>query len=342
MQDLRKTKKELIAELAALRQRVKELEESGIVLRDEERYTQAANALLRLFASATSREEYLGVAVKLINIWSDCRYVGIRVLNNNGEIPYEAYLGFSREFWESENWLSVHEDQCACIRVITGKPDSQDLGVMTRGGSFYLDNSMQFLHGLSEAQRARFRGVCIKCGFKSIAIVPIAQQGRIFGVIHIADEEGGKVSLKLVEFLELVAFSMGQALKKFSADGDDRAGDAHFRFLMESSQDSISLISLDGRYLGMNTAGYRLNRFDDPAAVLGKSLTANIVENRAGVEEAIRRTAAGKEMSVQYRCVDQSGRKIWWNSMLTPVRRTDGSIRSILSISRDITARQGQ
>ncbi len=341
MKDRDKPRAELLAELATLRQKVKELEDSKTLLKDYERWTQAANALLRLYAGAVSRREYLGAAVKLASIWSDCRYAGIRILNHKGEIPYESYLGFSRQFWEAENWLSIHTDQCACVRVFTGKPESQDIPVTTRSGSFYLDNSFKFLQGLSEEQRARFRGVCIKCGFKSIAIIPIGVRGKIIGVIHIADKKGGKVTLPLVEFLEVMAFHMGQAMQKFSGEKDDGWSAAQVRLLMESSQDFVSFISLKGKYLAMNTAGYLLNRIEDPATVIGEDVTANIVNNQNEVEEAVRRAAAGEEVSLRYKSVDQCGKGIWWESRFTPVRRIDGSIQSILSISKDITARQG-
>lgn len=341
MKDRDKPRDELLAELVKFRQKVKELEESRTLLKDNERYIQAANALLRLYAGAVSRREYLGAAVKLASIWSDCRYAGIRILNHKGEIPYESYLGFSREFWEAENWLSIHKDQCACVRVFTGKPESQDIPVTTRSGSFYLDNSLKFLQSLTEEQRARFRGVCIKCGFKSIAIIPIGVKGKIIGVIHIADKKGGKVTLPLVEFLELMAFHMGQGIQKFSGEKAEGWSEPHVRLLMESSQDVISFISLKGKYLSMNTAGYLLNRIEDPATVIGEKVTANIADNQKEVEEAVRRAAAGQEVSLRYKSVDRCGRGIWWESRFTPFRRLDGSIPSILSISKDITARQG-
>lgn len=339
MEDRDKTREELLDELGELRRRVRVFEESSTQPQEEARRTQAANVLLRLFATATSRQEYLQKAVTFIKVWSDCHYVGIRVLHHNGEIPYEAYLGYSRDFWESENWLSIHRDHCACIRVITGKPEAQDMAVMTRGGSFYLDNSFQFLHGLTDEQRARYRGMCVHCGFKSIGIIPISVRGKILGLIHIADGMEGKVTLKLVEFLESVAFAVGQAIQRFATEEDDRVLLAHFRWLMESSQDCVRLLSLDGACLSINTAGYRLHRFAAPEAVLGQSVTANVVDNRDGVAAALRRAAAGEEVSVKYQTVDGAGGRIWWDSRLTPVRRTDGSIRNILSIAQDITAR---
>lgn len=340
MPDRQKTKKELLEELLELRQKVEDLEEARNLFKDCERQTQAANALLRLYASATSRQGYMKIAIKLINIWSGCQYVGIRMLNKEGFIPYEAYLGFSREFWETENWLSIHKDQCACVRVITGNPEPQDLAVMTPGGSFYLDDSWEFLQSLSEAQRARFRGVCIHCGFKSIAIIPLTFQGKILGVIHIADAEGGKVTLSLMEFLESMAFYMGQGLQKLSKAADAKVLAAHLHMLMESSRDCISLLSPAGKYLDLNTTGYLAHRFASPQAVLGKSLTTNIVKRQEETEAAVRRAATGEEVYVQYQAVDQSGRGIWWDARLTPIKRTDGSITNILSIAKDITARK--
>jgi PAS domain S-box-containing protein len=339
MQDRRKTKQELLDELTSLRGRLRELEKAKPRL-EEGPYTEVANALLRLFAGATSRQEYMSLAVRLIKIWSDCQYVGVRMVKNNGDIPYESYLGFSREFWESENWLSIHKDQCACVRVITGKPESQDLAAMTRGGSFYLEDSLDFLQSLSQEQQARFRGVCVQCGFKSIAIIPITFRGKILGVIHIADEEGGKVARRSVESLEGVAFLMGQATQKFVDGEEERTCAAHLHLLMELSRDFVGLLSPEGEYLGVNAGGCLLQRYDDPGVLLGKPFAANIIKHQELVADALTRAAAGEEVSVQYQSADLGGREIWWSSRLTPVRRTDGRVASILSIAQDITGRQ--
>jgi hypothetical protein len=76
------------------------------------------NTLLKLFAQKTTRKTYLDSLTILIQDWIQCRSIGIRLLNEGGYIPYESYVGFSKEFWESENWLSIKNTQCACIRVV--------------------------------------------------------------------------------------------------------------------------------------------------------------------------------------------------------------------------------
>src|SRR3989338_2251753 len=68
---------------------------------------RARNALLRLAARKDNLKEYLDAALKLIKNWSDCQAAGIRLLNEEGKIPYASHIGFSKEFWERENWLSI-------------------------------------------------------------------------------------------------------------------------------------------------------------------------------------------------------------------------------------------
>ena len=340
MRDLDKSKKELVEELGDARQRLKFLEESRVLLRDDPRYTQAANALLRLFAGATNRKDYLRLALRFLHVWSDCRYVGVRVLHENGDIPYEAYMGFSREFWESENWLSIYQDQCVCIRVVTGQPDPQDLAYLTPGGSFFLDDSLSFVQGLPEEHLPRYRGMCMKCGFRTVVVVPIASQGRVLGVIHLADEEGGKLSRQDVAFLESVAYALGQAIPVLLGQGGDKALGAYFRLLMETSQDCVCLFDLQGAVQAMNTAGCLLHHLEEPQAMVGQRLVDHIVQTRDEVAEALSRAAAGEEAALQYQTRDRHGHQMWWDSRFTPVKRLDGSVSGILHIGRDVTLRR--
>jgi diguanylate cyclase (GGDEF)-like protein/PAS domain S-box-containing protein len=191
----------------------------------EER-TKVINTLLRLFAQTSSRKEYLDAVVELIRSWSGCRCVGIRMLNEYGNIPYESYVGFSQKFWESENYLSVKQDQCVCIRVILGKPDPQDASAMTPSGSFRCDNTIKFVAELSEEERSRFRGVCPRSGFASLAVTPISYHEIILGAIHLADEREGKVPLKIVEFIESMAPLIGEAIYRFSLEEEIKKSEA--------------------------------------------------------------------------------------------------------------------
>jgi PAS domain S-box-containing protein len=196
-----------------------------------QRRVEATNAILSLFVRMASRKDYLDGALGLLQNWSSSRCAGIRVMNDKGYIPYESYVGFSHEFWESENWLSARNDQCTCIRVITGTSDHQDHPMMTPAGSFRCDNMFEFVGQLPDEEKARFRGVCIQNGFKSVAIIPIRRREKILGVIHLADEKEGSFPLKIVEFIESVAPLIGEAVNRFNLEEELRESENRLRLL---------------------------------------------------------------------------------------------------------------
>ncbi|MBI4643852.1 MAG: PAS domain S-box protein [Deltaproteobacteria bacterium] len=88
----------------------KEAEETLKASRDfleiANRHTRMA-PLLKDFAAAV--KEHAG-----------CEAVAIRILDEQGRIPYEAYEGFPPEFIACESSLSIHSDQCLCINVCKG------------------------------------------------------------------------------------------------------------------------------------------------------------------------------------------------------------------------------
>ncbi len=191
-------------------------------LRETERRVTLTNELLKLYTRKFSRKEYLDVAVELIRDWSGCRCVGMRIADRDGNIPYESFAGFDQEFLESERFLSLKRDQCVCTRVVAGTPEPQDMPAMTRAGSFYSNNTMKFVEGLTDEQKTRFRGVCVRRGFTSVAVVPIKYRDRILGAVHLADEREGMVPLKNIEFIEQLALIIGEAIFRFGIEEELR------------------------------------------------------------------------------------------------------------------------
>jgi len=213
-------------------QRTSELLEANIKLskeiaerREAERAIRTRSMLLKIMGKASGRKEFLDVLVRYVKGLTHCRYAGIRVLNKEGEIPYESYIGFSREFWEKENWLSVNSDQCACIRVVRGRALPQDRPCMTKAGSFVTNDSIKFVNGLTEKEKSLFRGVCVQSGFSSIAVIPIRYKDRVIAAIHLADERKNMFPVSVVEFIERLTPLIGEGIHKF--DMEDRMRQSH-------------------------------------------------------------------------------------------------------------------
>ncbi len=185
-----------------------------------EKHMASTNELLKLFSQKASAKEYFDEVVKKISIWSGCECVGIRVLNEEGMIPYGCYTGFSREFWESENLLSIRGDQCACTRTVKGDFEVQDMHNVTSNGSFHCNNMMDFVAGLSIEQRKRYRGTCVKYGFASVTIIPIRHDDTILGAIHIADKTENRLSMRTLESIESLSHIIGEAVYRFTLEAE--------------------------------------------------------------------------------------------------------------------------
>lgn len=194
--------------------------------KEKENRILVTDTLLGLFVKTSSRQEYLEAVVQAIHDWSGCRCVGIRVTDSRGFIPYEAYTGFSHEFWKLENMLSLDKDMCACIRAITGQFEPQDASVRTPNGSVLINNSQEFLNVLTEEEKSRFRGNCIRSGFLSIGLIPVRYGGNTIGLIHLADEREGKMPFQAVQFLESVSSLIGEAIHRFNMEESLRRSEA--------------------------------------------------------------------------------------------------------------------
>jgi len=149
--------------------------------------------------------------------YTGCSAVGIRLLDEQGNIPYQVYTGFSRSFFASESPLSIHNDQCMCSNVIKQATDAT-LPFYTQGGSFYMNGTSRFLATVSEADKGRTRNVCNEHGFESVALVPIPLQERVLGLIHVADARENMVPLEKVQMLEGAALQVGAAIQRAWAE----------------------------------------------------------------------------------------------------------------------------
>ncbi|MGA2678423.1 MAG: PAS domain S-box protein [Sedimentisphaerales bacterium] len=236
-----------------------------------EKRERITNVLLELFAQKPARKEYLDSVVRAVRDWSGCQCVGIRLTNSDGLIPYESHIGFNREFLLSESVLSLKTDTCACMRVITQKPESQDAQIMTSKGSFRCDNTLEFFDSLSEQKKARYRGYCIRHGFASLAVVPIRYRDKVLGAIHLADKKENKTPAQTVEFIENMAMLIGEAVHRFDIETELRQSEERYRQLVELSPEGIG-VERDDKIVFINTAAARLLGAKSSAELIGKSI----------------------------------------------------------------------
>jgi PAS domain S-box-containing protein len=185
-------------------------------LSDKERISANLNLLnqcLETAVQAHDSQQLLDAYVAQIKRYLHCSAVGIRLRDDRGRIPFQAYTGFSEQFYQSESPISLHSDRCLCVEVVMGRGDPA-WSCFTEYGSFFVNGTSRFQDDLPPDLLDRIRSVCNAHGYESVALIPIAIDRTISGLIHVADRRENMFPLHVVQVLEQVAMRLGLTLQQ--------------------------------------------------------------------------------------------------------------------------------
>jgi PAS domain S-box-containing protein len=298
--------------------------------------------VLETLSQSWHTNEYLEQLVKQIKQYSGCCCVGIRLLDDDGNIPYVSYTGFSREFYETENPLCIKSDKCMCIYVIMGDTRS-GLPAYTKGGSFLSNGTTELMASVSEEVRRQTRNVCNKHGYESVALVPMKHKGKILGLIHLADESKDKIPLKKVRFLERIGSYIGEVLQTFMAEEALQESEKRYRDLYEEAPNAYFSVGVDGRIKRANHRATELLGYSRDELV-GRpvfELYADTENGKAKAREVFQRFLAAEEIldeELEMRRAD--GSSVWISLSVRPVRDKEGQVVASRSVVVDITERK--
>lgn len=194
-------------------------------------YRQMGTEILNILNKPGDIQAAFKKVIHVIKDFTRCEAVGIR-MEQGEDFPYVVENGFSREFLLSENSLAAYDEnggicrnadgkislECTCGVVISGKTDPSN-PLFTQGGSCWTNDSFPLLK-LPQEKDPRFhpRNQCIHNGYASIALIPIRNEDRIVGLIHINYLQKGRLSLERVEQLEEIAAHIGSAMMRKQAE----------------------------------------------------------------------------------------------------------------------------
>jgi PAS domain S-box-containing protein len=111
--------------------------------------------------------------------------------------------------------------------------------------------------------------------------------------------------------------------------------------ILNSSDDCIKVLDLEGRILFMSKGGQALLGIQDITQFLNKTWADfwQGVDQQAAME-AIAKARAGEVYTFEGYRPTFTGEPKWWDSKISPIRDAAGQIERLLCISRDITARK--
>lgn len=223
---------------------------------------------LEIAVRAVDGQQLLEAYVHQIKNFAKCKAVGIRLLDETGCIPYKAWDGFDRKFFDAENCLCINNDRGMCLEVINGRtwPDKP---FFTEFGSFYMNETSRIMDARFMDEFNHGFNLCNSFGFESIALIPITIDQSISGLIHVADRRENMFPLRIVEVLEQVAMRLGLALQRFrmqerlsEAVHDQRELSLHLLKAKEEEQRRIALELHDQTGQDLNVLKLRLKEIE--------------------------------------------------------------------------------
>ncbi|MFA4876430.1 MAG: PAS domain S-box protein [Methanoregula sp.] len=187
---------------------------------------------------AGSLQDMLDGLVDEFMAFSGCEAVGIRLLDGDGNIPYQAHKGFPMPFYESETPLSIKSDECMCIYVIKGTINPA-LPVATPNGSFWCNGTSRFLATVPEEEKGHTRNVCNAMGYESVALIPIRTPAGILGLVQFNDHRENMVPLDMVRTMEEVTRPLGEVIRRKQAEEEIRKSETRFHALFDAAPEAM-------------------------------------------------------------------------------------------------------
>lgn len=154
--------------------------------------------LLRLIHRATGTADLIRGATALLQSYTGCEAVGIR-LRDGGDFPYYETRGFPPSFVEAERYLCARDLQgqighdgaggpvleCLCGGVLSGTFDSSS-PFCRPSGAFWTNSLSEAAAAIAAAHPdLHLRGRCLSEGYESLAQVPLRTGGQTFGLLQL-------------------------------------------------------------------------------------------------------------------------------------------------------------
>jgi PAS domain S-box-containing protein len=187
---------------------------------------------------------------------------------------------------------------------------------------------------------ASFKGLAAQHSLAACCSYPIRSSGgEVLGTIAMYYRRPHRPTGADERLVRVACDMAAIAIERNRAEEAQRRAEEFSRGIVDSSQDCIKTMTLDGRLSWVSESGCRALRITDPAQVAGLSWLDFWKGDDARLANEAMRAAIDKGRGSFVGYYPVAGEDRWWNVLITPMRGAGGSIESLLVVSRDVTER---
>lgn len=187
---------------------------------------------------------------------------------------------------------------------------------------------------------APWREAAQRRGYQSSLVLPMFNQGEVFGTLNIYSAEAYAFNPQEVELLTQLTDSLSFGIVALRAAQARRDSEQRYRLLAENINDLVCIHDQDRRYLYLSPSCESLLGYS-PDELMGEDPYILVHPDDCDrVAEEFRAVTLGKhDISITYRMSQKSGNYIWLETLTKPILDQDGNVMQIQTTSRDVTER---
>jgi PAS domain S-box-containing protein len=173
-------------------------------------------------------------------------------------------------------------------------------------------------------------------GIASLATCPLIVEGRLIGLLGAFSQD--PAASQIMQDLASVADILALGIERKRVEESLAINQEITNWVLESSQDCIKILDLEGNLLYLNAGGLQVLEIDDLSSVIGREWTTFYTgAYRVAARGALAAARAGGRGTMQGRFSSKSGRISWWDVVISPITNGQGKIDRLLAVSRDVT-----
>ena len=275
------------------------------LLREEQ---QLSLSFLRALADAQDTEAVLELALGLLRAHTGCEAGAIR-LREGEDYPYRASYGLTGEFLELDGALLGGDGRYACLCGAVLGDGSGSCGLLLPSGGFWTSDLMALQNERGELPVANWRPWCLAAGFRSLLLLPLRANGRVLGLLQLADRRPGLFSAEQVASLERLCADIALGLVAKQAAEELAKSEQRFRQLYQDAPIPYQSLDAQGRLVAVNRAWAELLGVS-PAQALGQEFASFLApESAAAFAQSLEEALAGRDVQGELVLVKADGGK---------------------------------
>ena len=312
-------------------------------------------AMLEVLEILNKTQDLRDAAMRLIDVIQ--RETGIEAIAirtaKGGDFTYLAQSGFPKTFVDAEDHLcALARDgslligpdgrprlECTCGLILEGRSPK---GVAVSPGGSAWTNDPDSIAPLPNGGDPRLnpRNLCVKEGYKSIALIPIRSGSGILGLLQLNDRRPGRFSESRIAYLERLASSMGIALDRRQAEERLRLSLAHLDLTLDAAKAGTWEWDLQTNENAWSQSLWKLYGLDPATEKASYDSWRKVIhpEDRDRAEQTVQKAARdGNELNAEWRVRLPGGEERWLVSRGMPLKGLSGGVERYLGMVMDVT-----